>query len=452
MLSDDLGHFKVNLSHQRFDRHLRLCAVTLALTSVLTTGCLRTSSDVEALSSSASCEGVPCSGDAMNATRMRALDPTSTDEGGELAGDPLSGSETAGEAVRMTAGTPAGTTAGGLAGTITHEPAGEVAGMVAATGGEFSGVQCDITGFLPAVERAVGNGLDLSYLGSIQEGLDEISMKSYDRLGGPKVPGVYSLDGNSVDDCRLCLFAKTACNGDACKEFYAEQGEVEFLEVGLWGNTRLLAQLRDVVFREYGSSGDRLAPIADGLTWCIDEYTINIDVEGPVNGECDRPDVNCLGEPVPDFQLLSCEYGSSVTAHSLMETSESGLWMQLSTAWSEPEFPDDIGRRQLSAGGVNVIYVLGEGDQGEAPSISRCHSFAAEYDIPLANLYIDELNGIPFYHTFNSLWPYQNHDGSMTLPVSVMIRSESYGYEYIYTSNLNRGGIDVGLERLINPQ
>ena len=54
--------------------------------------------------------------------------------------------------------------------------------------------------------------------------------------------------------------------------------------------------------------------------------TLPIDQEliDPQASNCEQPNINCVGDAVPDYQLLSCATGELTSAHSLMDQEGKG--------------------------------------------------------------------------------------------------------------------------------
>ena len=432
------------------------------------TGCLRVGSDIKAQSPSPSCAGdmvcaggemVPSAGvDGVGGAEITITGGASggaeATGGAEVAGVMISGTMAAGDFAMS------GTMVAGEEMTSGAIAAGDLmtSGAVAAGEGVVSGgedappeIICDRTGVDFDAESARGNGLNLTYTGVIGERGERVVMTILNQTNGPRSPGRYSLDGISLRDCELCLSAYSNCEGDTCKTLYGAEGEVELIEVGMWGRTQLHARLNNVVFREYTELTAQGEEVPNGLTWCLPDLTINLSVAGPVNGPCESDSMACLGESVSDYGLTSCESGRPVSAHDLMNTRGFGVWMALSTVWSDPIFADRSERLQLSNQGIHAIYVLGEGEPGEPPTISQCDEFSAEHGIPLSILYLDYTDEGPFRNTFSRLWSYHDHEDVLELPVHLMVRSGAHNYEYVYARGADRGDLNEGLNLLANP-
>ena len=323
-------------------------------------------------------------------------------------------------------------------------------------------MMCDISGLTPAVEQASGDGNNVTYraISSTNEPYSFIQIQSLSEWSGPTTPGTYSLDGINYADCGLCLLAYTNCSGESCeKTLYAEEGEVEITEIGLNNGSRLTARLRNVVFREVNidSSTFQSTQVPNGQTWCVNDFEINQELANPAASGCDQAGVNCLGESIPDYDLLSCATGEMVSAHSLMDQEERGLWMLLTAGWCSacrqviPQIRDQ--EDTLTGLGVNVIYVMGEDSNYAEPDLDDCQRYANSYGPDaVERFYIDFGQGRSFANTFDNLWPYVGPNGEFGLPWSGIVRSGMYDYEYVYADGAGVGDINDGINSLVNSQ
>jgi thiol-disulfide isomerase/thioredoxin len=277
---------------------------------------------------------------------------------------------------------------------------------------------------------------------------------------GPITLGTYSFDGINYADCGLCLLAYVNCDGSSCeKTLYAEEGSVEISEIGFETGDTFSAQLNGVVFREVeiDPSTYQSTVIPDGDTWCFDgfEFTQEVAIpEPPAPAEC--PDsANCIGAEIPDYQLMSCATGEMVSAHSLMDTQEKGLWMVLTASWCSAcrQFIPEVRNTEseLETNGVHVIYVMGENTDYLEPSLMECQQYANVYgEGALDRFYIDFSEGAAFRSTFDAMWPYTGPMGEFGLPWNGMVRSGMYNYEYVYADGSGVGDLNVGVNSLIN--
>ena len=381
------------------------------------------------------------------------------DAGGVTAGEPAAGEPAAGEpaAGEMMAGTAM----------IVEPVAGEamageaVAGEVAMGGDDSPSGMCDINGLTPAVELASGDGSNLTYsaLTAEESPFDRIVVQSLGDWNGPTEPGVYSLDGINYADCGLCLLAYTGCTAEGCeKTMYAQEGEVEITSIGLNNGDRFTARLNNVVFREVtiDTSTFTSTEVADGQTWCLNDYALDQELVDPNQSTCERPEINCLGESIPDYNLLSCATGEMVSSRSLMDEKEKGLWMILTAGWCSAcrQFIPQIREQETMFDelGVNIIYVMGEDSNYAEPDLMDCQSYANSYgEGALDRFYIDYSAEGSFYSTFTNLWPYTGPQGEFGLPWNGMVRSGAGNYEYVYADGSNTGDVNTGLNALISP-
>ncbi len=359
----------------------------------------------------------------------------------------------------------AGEESGGT--TIIDTPAGE-----SMNGGEDSagesmngGVEaptgmCDINEVTVAAEQATGDGGNLSYTlrTSTDSPYNVIQIQSLSDWNGPTSPGVYSLDGINYADCGLCLLAYTGCTDEGCdKTLYAQEGEVEFTAIGLATGDQVTAQLRNVVFREVTINEETFqsTEVPNGQTWCVNDLPIDQELIDPQASNCEQPNINCVGDAVPDYQLLSCATGELTSAHSLMDQEGKGLWMVLTAGWC-PACRDYIpqvreNEPSLTGDGVNLVYVLGEDSSYGEPDLDYCRQYAATYgDGALERFYIDYTSDGGFYNTFLSLWPYLGPNGEFALPWNALVRSGMYNYEYVHGDGASTT-LNMGINSLINP-
>ena len=368
---------------------------------------------------------------------------------GSAEGD--STTEMSGADARMTSGDEAGDAMEGAS----------IAGADMSETDPFADVMCDVEGFEPLIEKASAFGGSFRYDGSTSESpYDRIELLSLTDWGGPTAPGTYELDGISYADCGLCLLAHKGCNSGECEQtFYAQEGTVEISELNFEGSGQLTARLNHIVFREVtiNPSTSSATEVPEGQTWCLEEFDLNETLSDlpSGSGDCGASSASCIGDAIADYELLSCATGETVSAHTLMDQNEKGLWMVLGAGWCGAcsSFIPEVRAREasLDAQGVHTIYVLGEDRNGARPSLDYCSSYAARYgEGALARFYIDNSDGGSFRSTFSQLWPYTGPNGSFGLPWNAMVRSGAYRYEYVYADGAG-GSYEAGLNELINP-
>ena len=370
---------------------------------------------------------------------MGACD-SSDESGTNTSGEMMIAGEEAGESMR----------AGTMAGEMRTE-----GGMVA----EPPMMMCDVNGLTPAADQLSGNNGNLTYtvITSSEAPYNSIQIQSLSDWNGPTTPGTYSLDGLNFADCGLCLLAYTNCTEDSCeKTLYAEEGELEITEIGTSDGDRFTARFKNVVFREVtiDDSTFRSTEVPDGQTWCINDVEITQEFSNPGAASCAGPGMNCIGDSIPDYTLLSCATGEMVSAHSLMDQEEKGLWMMLTAGWCSAcsrTIPQVRSQEQrLAEVGVNVIYVMGEDSSYAEPDLAYCQRYASAYgEGALERFYIDFSQGRSFASTFDNLWPYTGPGGSFGLPWSGVVSSSMYNYEYIYADGAGVGDINNGINSLV---
>ena len=380
--------------------------------------------------------------------------------GAEAAGVETAGAETAG-AETAGAETAGAETAG--AETAGAETAGAETAGAETAGTDSNSMECGLEGVTPANDLVNSDGSNLNYsiVTAAETPYNIIQISSLADWGGPTTTGTYSLEGINYADCGLCLLASINCTDEGCeKTLYAEEGSVEISEIGFSIGDRFTGRLDGVVFREVTIDQDTFTStlVEGGETWCLDGYEFSKEIVDPSAETCAQDNINCLGDSIPDYELLSCATGEMVSAHSLMDQFEKGLWMVLTASWCSAcrEFIPQVRMQEpaLEMDGVNVIYVMGEDSNYEEPDLNECQQYAQTYgEGALDRFYIDfggEFGS--FNATFNSLWPYLGPMGEFGLPFNAMVRSGTYDYEYVYADGASPDlGINEGVQALTAP-
>ena len=313
----------------------------------------------------------------------------------------------------------------------------------------------DRVGFTAAQVRVTSDGANITFQGQTEDASSILSVASYADWAGPTSPGSYSLDGINYADCGLCLILSAECDGTSCaKTFYADAGDVDIDAIGFGEGEQFSGMLRDVVFTEVTIDAESFVstPVPGGETWLIDDFAFNGFVSSaPQAGECDSGRFDCIGETVSSFVFQSCATGEFVNIQDLNADAD-GTWMILTAGWCSachtwiPQVFDAIGA-DLSEFNINLMVILGEDTNGDAPTLDYCEGYGNQYDEGLANFYIDN-NGSQSYSTvFENVWIYPGDGGSFGLPWNGMFRGGSG--EYVYADGAGVGDINTGINAML---
>jgi hypothetical protein len=318
---------------------------------------------------------------------------------------------------------------------------------------------CDRNGFEPSTTRAAVErfGIQYSAEGGAPAGTERFWVQIYSDFNGPTQPGRYTVDNENFADCGLCLLVFTGCNGQSCeKTFYANNATVNITALDGPGG-RFAATVESAVFQEVEIEQDsfRSVPVPGGESWCIGDYDFDEAIEqganpGPGPGGdpqnpdvCNQPGVNCVGDIVPDFELLNCESGEmeSIQAAS---AGERATWLILTAGWC-PACAEWLGQISMIAAdpmtrGIKFVYVFGENTQRGEPTVRQCQQYARRYG-GAANFYIDHDGENSFATTFQHMWPYVGPNGEFGLPWNGVLNAQTM--EYVHADN---SGTDLQTE------
>lgn len=285
---------------------------------------------------------------------------------------------------------------------------------------------------------------------------DLISIQSLADWDGPTTAGTYSLDGINYLDCGLCLLAYSDCTDDGCdKTFYADAGDVTIDAIGFGEGEEFSGSFTDVVFREVTISEDYVStPVEGGETWCMDGFTFEGFAQAPAPaGECDPNLYDCIGENMSELSLQNCETEEMVDVMAL-NAEHDGTWMILTAGWCtacHQWLPQVFGTldTELSDYDLNVMIVLGENQSGNQPTLEYCRQYAAQYDHPVGNFYVDHDGEYSYATVFGNIWIYPSAEGAFGLPWNGMFRGDSG--EFVYADGADPAAdINVGLNELLS--
>lgn len=320
------------------------------------------------------------------------------------------------------------------------------------------GVTCSREDFTPAIEQASTQGFGLQYTAVSTTGtpFDRILVQIYSDFGGPTEPGTYTLDGINYADCGLCLLAFSGCEtGASCeKTFYAEQGEVEITALGGVGD-QFAAVVKNVVFDEVTIDQNTFqsTPVQGGEDWCVSELPFDQEIIDPAAPPCERDDITCLGETVPDFMLQNCGTEEFVSFYDMIAGDKAAHivltagWCPACRQWMPQVVEQD---NRLAGQGYEVVYILGEDANFAQPTLNYCRQYAMSYT-DASNLYIDHSGQAAFSTTFDNMWPYISADGTFGLPWNSVVDPRNYEYRYADRSGQPEGLSDVVNELLSAP-
>lgn len=312
---------------------------------------------------------------------------------------------------------------------------------------------CDQNGFQPSVTSAGMEQFGLQYTaeGGQPAGSERFWVQIYSGFNGPTQPGRYTVENENFADCGLCLLIFSGCNGQTCaKTFYADNATVNITELGGPGG-RFAATVESAVFKEVTIESEtyRSVPVAGGETWCVGDYAFDEAIaEGmappsppPGNGGmpnnpdiCGQPGVNCVGDTVPDFELLNCESGEMENIAGA--DGDRAVWLVMTAGWC-PACSDWLTQISMIANdpeaqGIKFVFVFGENRSRLQPSIRECQQYARQYG-GAANFYIDHDGEDSFRTTFTNMWPYLGPNGEFGLPWNGLLNAQNR--EYVHGDN-----------------
>jgi len=295
-------------------------------------------------------------------------------------------------------------------------------------------------------------GIEYGALTSTALPFDTLRVAIYREYEGPTAPGTYSLDGFNFADCGLCVLVLAGCGAEQCEKiFYAEQGTVEITALGSLGD-RFAARLTGVVLDEVTIDETTFVStrVPGGETWCIDGHAFDQEIQTPDQAFCGRPDINCVGETVPDFSLQGCETGEMVSLYDRTASASAAL-VVLTAGWCPAcaEYvPQVVEFDQANASrGLEVLYVLGEDQYGRQPSLDYCRSYARRYSSDGSAFFVDHDGTASFATVFTYLWPYIDANGVFALPWNAVIDGQTH--EYVYGDGSGVSDLNTALEELL---
>ena len=297
------------------------------------------------------------------------------------------------------------------------------------------GGACDRNDFTPTRQGVSSSDgfLRFSAASSDDTPFDTIEIQIYASFNGPTEAGTYSLDGINYRDCGLCVLANADCDGQSCqKTFYAEQGTVEIDNLGVNLGETFSGRLVDAVFDEVNIDfeGDFTStPVPGGETWCINDLSFAGEIRDPNAARCEDPNVNCVGEEVPDFELQNCATGE-MESISQIAGEDKALWFVLTAGWCpacRQWLPQVVERQDTE--GLKVAYILGEDASYNQPTLEYCQRYAASYT-DAERFYIDHNGEFAFATMFTAMWPYVDANGAFGLPWNAVVDGETFEYLY----------------------
>jgi len=309
---------------------------------------------------------------------------------------------------------------------------------------------CDQSGFEPSVTGAAMERFGLQYTaeGGNPAGSERFWVQIYSDFDGPTEPGRYTVENENFADCGLCLLIFSGCDGQSCeKTFYADNATVNITALDGPGG-RFAATIESAVFQEVTIEQEtyRSVPVAGGETWCVGDYAFDEAVGetmapapggggSPNNPDiCNQQGVNCVGDNIPDFELLNCESGEMERVAG--GDDDRAVWLVLTAGWC-PACADWLTQVSMIAAdpmtqGIKFAFVFGENSARGEPSLRQCQQYAREYG-GAANFYIDHDGQDSFRTTFSNLWPYLGPNGEFGLPWNGVLNAQSR--EYVHGDN-----------------
>jgi len=250
--------------------------------------------------------------------------------------------------------------------------------------------------------------------------------------GGPEAPGVYDLTGSTYLDAGIRLVLQTNCAPDSgCeKTFLGTGGTVTVHAIGGTGVTfraTLDATLERVTIDPGTGATTSFVPAE---TRCLKGYAIEAEIKPDV------PEPTCVAEGtgpllndnIADFQLQNCN-GEWFSLHSLCAQYKA-VWLYVVAGWCpvcHETLPRDsaYAKEKIAAGKkLKLITILGEDNDGAAPTLAFCKSYAAQHDVDPAWTFVD-----PIYETvFTNLYVYPTADGAFGLPWGAHLDGDNMAY------------------------
>ena len=256
--------------------------------------------------------------------------------------------------------------------------------------------------------------------------------------------GTFELDPDAtLQSCHLCILSQTGCTEEGCEHtYFANEGFVDITNIGEVGD-QLEMDLSNVVFTEVRfTEEEEMIPVVDGDSFCFDAQIDEEILRDPAK----------IDQAVYEFELQSCDTGEMVSFTDEM-IGAAGAWLVMTAGWCSacrswvPQVIDQ--ETALAEEGVEIIYVLGEDQNGEEPTLAYCRRYAAEYEgSDVTRFYLDH-NGTSGYSTvFQNLYYYPDEEGAFGLPLNMMVKNGT-PMIYIYNDTPSSHDVEGGLERLL---
>ena len=391
-----------------------------------------------------------------SATGSNAGDTTSSTDGDMTSSDP-SGTNTSGGTNDSPGNTGGGTDSG------TDTPSGDSGTTIS----DSSGGICEPTPFSSTqsvAAYATQYEVLLYQATSTERGTNDVlSLEIYQnsQFGGPNASGSYQFDGSNYSNCGLCMLVYADCSdptnmGSCEKTYFAESGTVHFTAMGQIGD-QLTASLEDVVLTQVTVNTEtwESTPVEGGDEWCAHGYELTApiqdydnptdtgsgtgdtpgDTTGSTGGssaaECGPGSGTGVGDTIADFQLQNC-LGETVSLHGKCGDAKA-IWMAQVAGWCGacttwvPEMSNAY--QQYSSIGLQIYVVLGQNNNGDAPSQAECQQYASSHSVDPALLLID-----PNWQTMNSNI---NSYGASGIPWNVVLNGANM--EYVYSDTATNG-------------
>ena len=233
-----------------------------------------------------------------------------------------------------------------------------------------------------------------------------LSLRHGGAYGGINSAGVYDIGGSTFGDCNSCLTYWTGCRGgsDDCeKVYFATEGEIEIHQ---WDATEIDFSVNTAFLEEVNFNNPiAVMPKTDGDTFCMTDEKF-VTETGAQNAPI-VPQAACvpagtgsyLGHNVANFSLTNC-LGDTFSLHDRCGQSKA-LWIMSTTGWCTAcaavlsVFANEVGgyidRDAITDAvpGLDMLLVLSENVQGDAPDLDFCMAYAESHDIDPAMVVMD---------------------------------------------------------------
>ena len=248
-----------------------------------------------------------------------------------------------------------------------------------------------------------------------------------DREGGEVTPGLYDLDGSTLENCRVCVLA-CEVQDSSCRSYYmAQEGTVEITARGAEVGESFQATLKNVTYEEVqidDNSTPQAEFIADGMTWCADGFKANTTINI-------RPAQ--MGEPVRDFKLQNCVTEEFDSIHDIARDLKA-LWLINVTGWCDncSRYISDVSDYygDVPESDLKKIIILGEDNEYQEPTLEYCRWYASRFGEDGRRYYIDHDGEQSFSTTFQYISVYANSEGKFELPWNALLSGEAGNFVY----------------------